>query len=146
MDITFYNNASDPETIGKSLTDVRTLSGNLKDDCDIINPRIVVENYLQGAIEANYCYIPSFGRYYFIDKQVILSNVLVALYLSVDVLETYKDQIKNVECIIDKSTTDNDKYLMGAEWLTKVKTTTTIKNFPSGLNESGSFILITAGG
>lgn len=144
MDLVFYMNASDPETIGKSLTAVTTLSGYLKNDCDVINPRIIVEN--TGMINANYCYISEFGRYYYIDRQTIMSNHKVMLEMSVDVLESFKTQIKNLQCIIDNSTSDNDKYLVGGEWVTKVKSTTTIKNFPNGLNSSGEFILITAGG
>lgn len=144
MDLVFYMNASDPETIGKSLTAVTTLSGYLKNDCDVINPRIVVEN--TGMINANYCYIAEFGRYYYIDRQTIMSNYKVMLEMSVDVLESFKTQIKNLSCMVDNSTENNDRYLMGEEWKTTVKTTTHIKNYPSGLNESGSFILITAGG
>lgn len=144
MDLVFYMNASDPETIGKSLTAVTTLSGYLKNDCDVINPRIVVEN--TGMINANYCYIADFGRYYYIDRQTIMSNYKVMLEMSVDVLESFKTQIKNLSCMVDNSTGNNDRYLMGEEWKTTVKTTTHIKNYPSGLSESGSFILITAGG
>lgn len=144
MDLVFYMNASDPETIGKSLTAVTTLSGYLKNDCDIINPRIVVEN--TGMINANYCYIAEFGRYYYIDRQTIMSNHKVMLEMSVDVLESFKTQINALSCIIDDSTTQNDKYINGEQWKTKVKTTTHIVNFPSGLNNDGAFILITAGG
>ena len=144
MDIIFYNNLSDPDTIGKSITTVTTLSGYLKNDCEITAPHIVISN--NGAVNANYCYIEAFGRYYFIDKQTILSNNRVALDLSVDVLESFKDNIKALSVMLANSTTDNDRYLNGSEWVTKVKTTTHIKQFPSGLNSSGEYILITAGG
>ena len=144
MDLVFYMNASDPETIGKSLTAVTTLSGYLKNDCDVINPRIVVEN--TGMVNANYCYIAEFGRYYYIDRQTILSNNCVTIEMSVDVLESFKTQIKALSCIVDNSTQKNDNYLQSDIWTNKVKTKTDIVQFPSGLNNDGEFILITAGG
>lgn len=144
MDIIFYNNLSDPDTIGKTLTEGSTISGYLKNDCDVMNPRIVISN--NGMVNANYCYIADFGRYYFIDKQVLLSNNTVALELSVDVLESFKSSILALSCIIDNSTTNNDKYLNGREWVSTVKSSTFIKNFPYGLNSEGEYILITAGG
>ena len=144
MDLIFYTNASDPETIGKSLTAVTTLSGYLKNDCDVINPRIVVEN--TGMVNANYCYIAEFGRYYYIDRQTILSNNRVTIEMSVDVLESFKTQIKALSCIVDNSTQKNDNYLQSDIWTNKVKTKTDIVQFPSGLNNDGEFILITAGG
>lgn len=144
MDIIFYNNTSDPNTINKALNEVTTLSGELKTSCDIISPNITIAN--NGMINANYCYIPEFGRYYFIVRQTILTNNVIEIDLNVDVLESFKLQILSLPCILENSTTNNDNYLSGPEWVASVKTTTHIKQFPSGLNNSGEYILITAGG
>lgn len=144
MDIIFYNNTSDPNTINKTLTEVTTLSGELKTRCDIISPNITISN--NGMINANYCYIPEFGRYYFIVRQTILTNNVIEIDLNVDVLESFKLEILSLPCILENSTANNDNYLSGPEWVTSVKTTTHIKQFPSGLNNSGEYILITAGG
>lgn len=144
MDIIFYNNLSDPNTINKALNEVTTLSGELKTSCDIITPNITISN--NGMINANYCYIPEFGRYYFIVRQTILTNNVIEIDLNVDVLESFKLEILSLPCILENSTTNNDNYLNGPEWVTSVKTTTHIKQFPSGLNNSGEYILITAGG
>ena len=88
MDIIFYNNVSDDDTIGKNLTVVTTLTGDLKNDCSIENPEILIKN--TGMINANYAYISEFNRYYYIENQIILSNNLVRVNMSVDVLETFK--------------------------------------------------------
>lgn len=144
MDIIFYNNTSDPNTINKALNEVTTLSGELKTICDIISPNITISN--NGMINANYCYIPEFGRYYFIVRQTILTNNVIEIDLNVDVLESFKLEILSLPCILENSTANNDNYLSGPEWITTVKTTTHIKQFPSGLNNSGEYILITAGG
>lgn len=144
MDIVFYNNTSDDDTINKSLSEVLTLSGTLKNDCSIEQPSIIVS--YSGMIHANYCYIADFGRYYYVENQTILSNNRVRLDLSVDVLQTFRNEILALSVIAENSTTDNDNYLSSEIWTSKVKTKTDIVSFPSGFNESGTFILITAGG
>ena len=111
MDIIFYNNLSDPNTINKALTEVLTLSGELKSSCDIISPNITISNH--GMINANYCYIPEFGRYYFIVKQTIITNNVIEIKLNVDVLESFKLEILSLQCILENSTTNNDNYLSG---------------------------------
>lgn len=144
MNLIFYINKSDHETINKSLVEGVTLSGSLKNECDIENPRIIIEN--TGMINANYCYIPEFSRYYFIDNMRIISNNRIEIIMSVDVLESFKNDILNLPCIIDNSTTDNDNYLSSPIWVGSVKSKTDIIQFPYGLNDDGEFILITAGG
>ena len=144
MDILFYKNFSDPITLGKELEHVTTLSGTLKSEYDILNPIINIESH--NIINSNYCHVPELNRYYFIDKQSILTNNLITVFLKVDVLESYKNEIKQLKCILSDSTSNNDNYLNGPQWVTTVKTTTTIKQFPAGLNNEGEYILITAGG
>lgn len=144
MNIIFYTNNSDDDTINKALTQTTTLTGSLKDNCSIENPEITIEN--SGMINGNYCYIPEFSRYYFIDNQTILSNNRVRLSMSVDVLESFKTNILSLSAIIENSTTNNDKYITSSLWVARQKTVSDVINFPYGLNNTGEFILITAGG
>lgn len=144
MDVVFYNNVSDDDTINKNITPVRTITGVLKNECSVENPIIIFEN--SGMIAGNYCYISEFGRYYYIVNQTILSNNRVRVDLTVDVLESFKNSILALDVIVDNSTGSNDNYLPSDLWVSNVKTKTDILNFPSGFNESGAFILITAGG
>lgn len=144
MIINFYRNLSDPDTLNKDLTALFELSGTLRDECDVENPVILIEN--NGMISANYCYIPDFGRYYYIENQTIVRNDLVRLTLKVDVLYTYRNEISSLNVIINNSSDNNDNYLSSELWVAKVKTSTDVLNFPDGFNDSGEFILITAGG
>lgn len=144
MLIEFYRNLSDPDTLNKNITKVFELIGTLRDECDVENPVIMIEHC--GMLFANYCYIPDFGRYYYIENQTIVRNDLVRLTLKVDVLYTYKEQIKALNVIINNSSDNNDNYLSSELWVAKVKTSTDIINFPSGFNDNGEFVLITAGG
>lgn len=144
MDIVFYNNASDENVINKSISQTGVLSGSLKDPFNVESPRLIVEN--TGVINANYCFIDVFGRYYFIDSQTVISNKRLQLDLRVDVLTSFKDAIGNMQAIIENSTSDNDNYLMSDIWKTKVKTKTDVLQFTGGFNNTGEYILITAGG
>lgn len=144
MLIEFYRNLSDPDTLNKNITKISELTGTLREECDVENPVILIEN--NGMISANYCYIPDFGRYYYIENQTIVRNNLVRLTLKVDVLYTYRNEISSLNVIINNSSDNNDNYLSSELWVAKVKTSTDVLNFPDGFNNSGEFILITAGG
>lgn len=107
----FYNNSAEPNRVDKTsyLQSLFTLEGTLRESCNIINPSILIER--EEFINANYCYIPNFNRYYFIDKITSVRNNLWRIDLSVDVLMTYKDKIKELECFIERQEKDNDLML-----------------------------------
>jgi hypothetical protein len=121
-----------------------SLQGNLKEQTSIINPVITLQ-YDRPFIY-NYCYIPEFERYYFIENVDIVRANLYRVYLSVDVLETYKTEILNQAVIVEKNENNYNNYLPDENWKTNVKTKTDIINFSNGFLENGEFILITAGG
>ena len=145
MNITLYKNISEVERVGKTLTNSTDLNGSLRNESRIINPSILIEH--DNISDYNYAYIPEFNRYYFIKDMISIRNNLWQIELYVDVLESYKDAIKQQYATI-KGTQDfaKNNYLPSEVWVSNVKETTTIKNFPSGLSETGEFILITAGG
>ena len=100
MNITFYKNSSEKEKIGKSLSSGLTLSGNLRDECSITSPSILVE--ATSLVDYNYCYIPEFKRYYFISDITSVRNNLWRVSLKCDVLESFKSDIRNSSCIVKK--------------------------------------------
>lgn len=109
--LNFYKNSAEPNRVDKTsyLQSLFTLEGTLRESCNIINPSILIER--EEFINANYCYIPNFNRYYFIDKITSVRNNLWRIDLSVDVLMTYKEQIKELECFITRQENDNDLML-----------------------------------
>lgn len=144
MNITLYVNSSEKNKIGKTKTIVDTLEGSLRESSSIIKPVILIEYNAPTAF--NYVYIDEFARYYFVNDVVVVRNNLLRVSLTVDVLESFSSGILAQNVIVDNSTNDYDLYLPDDNLLTLVKTKTDIVNFPSGLLESGEFILITAGG
>lgn len=145
MTIKLQYNASPKNKINKNVTDVLSLNGYLKDDCDIKNPVIQIEAASLPA--ANYLYISDFNRHYFITDVTNNTKNLWTIKAVVDVLYSFKDAILSNTVILDNSeTTEANDYISDPAWLTTVKTKTDVVNFPSGLSANGSFILITAGG
>ena len=83
-------------------TNQTTLSGTLREACDVLNPVIYCE--VANPNIYNYCSIELFGnRSYFIKNFEYVNNKLVRLYLHVDVLQTYKDMILNLTPIISRT-------------------------------------------
>lgn len=145
MNITLYVNNSEKNKIGKNLTNDFSLSGTLRDATNIINPVILIE--LNEIGNYNYCYIPNFNRYYFITDITVIRTGLFAISLMVDVLESFKIDIKNLSVILlNTQNIGSNNYLSSQVFKNNVKSRTDILNFPNGLNDSGEFILITAGG
>ena len=145
MNITLYVNHSEKNKIGKNLTNDFSLSGTLRDATNIINPVILIE--LNEIGNYNYCYIPNFNRYYFITDITVIRTGLFAISLMVDVLESFKTDIKNLSVILlNTQNIGSNNYLSSHVFKNNVKSLTDILNFPNGLNDSGEFILITAGG
>lgn len=137
---------SDNNYINKTFTDGQTFNGVIKDDCSIENPILKIKAS-PSILTYNYVVIPAYGRSYFVKDVVVRENGYYDIYCEVDVLETYKNVILNNPCIIESSEqTGIDNYIRHECFVSTVKHKTDIIKFPSGLNDSGEFILITAGG
>lgn len=131
--------------LNKTFSNTVTYTGNLKEETSVIKPSIVIEAV--NLSQYNYMYIFEFGRYYFITDIVSIKNNLWRVNGAVDVLMSFKNAINNCPIIISNTeTTLSESYLMGDVWKTLVKSKTDIISFPSGLNSTGEYILITSGG
>lgn len=95
MLITFYKNQSAPNVIPKVKTKKFDKTGTLKNNTSVRNPVIQLKlaDY-DNARQCNYCYIADFSRYYYIDD-IRIVNALIEISMTVDVLETYKEDILN---------------------------------------------------
>ena len=144
MQIKFYYNSSEKNKINKFLSRELTMDGNLRDECSVINPTILVEH--SNLSNYNYVYIPEFKRYYFITEMTIVRNNLWRISLKVDVLESFKFNILNLSCIVDKQQYENyGNNIDDGSYINKADSFVEIANYPNGFNSSGEFILITAG-
>ena len=146
MEISFYNNVSEKEKIGKTLKNKTTLTGFLKQVTSVINPVITVE--MKNPSQYNYVHIPQFHRYYFINDMVNVKNNLWEIHMNVDVLESFKTQIKANKAIIEKSeqtASSNEYFNDGSTFFHDSREYNEIAMFQRGFDTSPSYILITAG-
>lgn len=93
MIVKIYNNKSNKNIVNKKIEEVQEISFNFKDDSDITNPILILQSYKSG----NYCYIPELKRYYYIDRIELMNGGFYKLYLEIDVLMSYKDEIINAD-------------------------------------------------
>ena len=90
-----------------------------------------------------------FGRYYFITDIASIRTSLWRISLAVDVLESFKDDILQQRAIIGKQQAEGalvNRYYDDNSFQYLAKTATETKNFSGGFNDSGTFVLICAGG
>lgn len=145
MQIDFYKNTVPKNRLYRNLTGHLVATGHLIDACDVLNP-VIKMAYNAYHVNINYCYIPDFGRYYFIEKYVIEGDT-VTLYMHVDVLFTYRISILNSQCIAERSSSHynvnlNDNMIQAEQGYRY-----NISQLPYEFDpSSGSYILMVTGG
>lgn len=146
MEIKLYKTSSPRKKLVKELTDGITLTGTLRGQSSVMSPSLQIQNV--AVIGYNYCYIPDFGRYYYINEINALRANLFELSLGIDVLMTYADAIRGNTAIIDKMQPQKGAmlYINDGSYVNTNKMYQTVINFSNGFNDTGEFILITAGG
>ena len=147
MQIILYNTASENNKINKDIsTEILTVDGTLKNECAISNPMIRLQA-TSDIVNANYAYIPTFKRYYFVNKVTSLANGLWLLDLSCDVLMSFKDSILDLECVVSRSSSSYNSYFNDDEFSCYNNDRVQTKIFPnSGVFNSGRSYLITVSG
>ena len=89
MQVTLYKTTDNKNVINKVLTNPLTINLNIKEDNPDYAPVLKMVTDVTGY---NYCHIPFFNRFYFVDR-VERKGQIILVGLSCDVLETYKDDI-----------------------------------------------------
>ena len=145
MTIRFYKNMSDKNHVDKSITQIGTdITGTLRDDCSVINPVIQLENFTGfNLTECNYAYIVEFGRYYYINN-ITLKNKLYEISMHVDVLMSYKDEIRSNSAVISRQEKSYNLYLQDGVFKTNAFPHIQIVQFPDGFSDF-NFIFSVAG-
>lgn len=124
------------------------LEGSLREATSAINIEILIEKTNPLAYNYNYMYIEEFGRYYYINDIKSFRNKLWIISATVDVLMSFSTDILSATAIIDKAQSENisNLYLDDGSFVMDSRKYNNVIEFPSGLNENGSYILICAGG
>lgn len=146
MEIKLYKTTSPRKKLVKELSDGITLTGTLRGQASVMSPSLQIQDIV--VFGYNYCYIPDFGRYYYINDINALRANLFELSLGIDVLMTYASEIRGNYAIVDKVENFGEafNYINDGSWINTNRTDQSIINFANGFNDNGEFILITAGG
>lgn len=94
MELHLIINESATNVINKELEVAHTIPLNIRNDVDIVNPRLFLTEVAGVQFSHfNYAYITEFDRYYFITDREYVKHKTWLLTLECDVLETYKADI-----------------------------------------------------
>lgn len=109
MTITLYQCADDRRKLNKTLSAARSYTVSLKDDTSATTPRMLLSAPLPPNY--NYCYIPSFKRYYYITESRATVGKMYEISLECDVLMSFKDTINASAIIVRRSTNFGNKLI-----------------------------------
>lgn len=145
MTIDIYHIADDPRKLTKTLG-----SGNLigsyevrmKEGGNVLRPSFTVSG--GDLSHANYCYIPRYERYYFIDPPIVQPSGVWEMQCHVDVLMSHAAELKALTVTLDRSETIFNGYLPDAEYNAKGYRAIVAKQFPVALDDD-NYVLITTG-
>ena len=144
-DVQLMKNMDPYNKIWKTPEAVTTVSGELKENCTIVDPVITIQ-YSGAFINANYAYIPTFGRYYFIKNAETPSNGLWTLTMHTDVLMSFASSILNSPATVSRSSNNFNMYLNDDHYGIQENPYIFTKNFPSGFDTSlASYVLALVG-
>lgn len=110
MNIELYKTESSRNKINKVLNTSTIIQAKLLNDINLLNPTMILQDINNDFLtNYNYCYIPYFNRYYFIESMNKNINGLITIRLSVDVLMSFANDIKNSYATIIESENPNEK-------------------------------------
>lgn len=147
FNIVLQTSSSERNKLDKTITDIATLSGVLKQETSIIDPVFVIEGDLNSYINCNYCTIPTFGRAYFINNIRSIRQNLFEISCHVDVLSSFKTQIRENSAILKRSEGNWNLYLNDGSLQVAQDSEVITSSFTAG-NQFGaawSYVLIVAG-
>lgn len=145
MKVSFYYNQSDDRVINKDLVQGITLEGVPRDEISIMNPIVRFES--ESILRYNYAYIPELQRYYSVVDRTAYRQGVWDITFAVDVLMSFRRDIMDLHVIVDKQSLASvgDEYIDDGSLVTENVMFETVYEFPNGFNDTGEYILITAG-
>lgn len=144
MQATFYENKSDRRYLTKEIESKYTnIPLQIIEPSSVIRPSLKVSSGLIGQ-NVNYLYIEELERYYYINDW-IMENGFIRLECEVDVLMSFKDEIKNRNVIVNRQESKYNLYLDDSKYKVQNRTAILTKEFPSGFNAAKYIVMGVVG-
>lgn len=141
MKVEFYKTTDNARTVNKTLQLNKTIDIIFRQAVDEQAPLIIMNK--SNIVGSNYVHIPDFNRFYFISRVDNYTASLVRVYLTTDLLMTYKDIILNSPVQI--TATEKPSYL-SASLPTQSTISKRVVKSDVILDNKNSMILTTIGG
>lgn len=144
MQAIFYENKSDRRYLNKTISQkYSNIPIEVLNPSSIISPSLKVSSGLIGQ-NVNYLYIEELERYYYINDW-IMDNGFIRLECEVDVLMSFKDEIKNRSVIVNRQESKYNLYLDDSKYKVQNRTAILTKEFPSGFNTAKYIVMGVVG-
>ena len=150
-------NPTGADHLDKDFIGIIGLTGEMKENTSVIDPVVIIqsnENYMFGYTDENNVYhhgcnyfsIPAFNRYYFLINIVVLETGLYEIHGHVDVLMSFRNDIRKQTAIIRRQETASayNLYINDNSLKSYQNPHVITKGFNSGFN-GFSYILAVAG-
>lgn len=144
MNILLQYNNSEKNKMDKTITTVYDISGTLRDATSILDPVVIFDGSVSDVRNINYMTIPEFNRSYFVTGIRSIQQGLFEISGHVDVLTTYKAQIRKCQGIVGKQERKWNLYLNDGSLRTYHNPDIITQSFPSGFTTM-EFVLAVAG-
>lgn len=143
MNITLYRTNSEMNVLNKNLEGSLSIEGHLQDSCNILSPIIRLQ-FNNLILQKNYCFIPSFNRYYYI-QEIIIDNEELVLTLHVDVLKTYQNEIRNSTARVLRSVSNQNRFIIDDMISTTAEVVSYTRKIGSGFSPDDKYLLTLGG-
>ena len=144
FDIVLMTTRSPKNQLDKEMAVLTTVTGTLKDNTSIIDPVIKIQCNLENVTNCNYMYISKFNRYYFVNDIVSITSNIIEISAHVDVLSTYKQEIRVNSGITKRQQNNWNLYLNDGSFKVYQNPRVVTKTFPLGF-DTMEFVLAIAG-
>ena len=143
MNITLYNSSSDDNVVTKKIIALKSVTATGFNASSVMTPEVLLE-YDGVIFSANYMFIDTFGRYYYITDIRVIDGHRVKVSGRVDVLMSF--DVKSIECIAGRQSGAYNLYIPDDRIVRVAYDRVQVKAFPNTPFVSNkSFILAVAG-
>lgn len=147
MNIELMRTKDPNNKVVKTTSSLGVITGNLKEDCSIIDPVITIDfSGVSNFFTCNYAYIPEFNRYYHVRDITVLNAVMAEIRLHVDVLTSFSAGLLNAPCIVSKNESRFNLYINDPNYKCQQQNYILMNQFPSGFPiEDARFVVACLG-
>lgn len=143
MTIVLYRNSSVANKVDKNITEVATLTGALRSGTSVISPSFLITG-TNANLNFNYFKVEEWNRYYFTGPPKMEITGTMVLNGMVDVLMSFKSDIRKARAIISRQEFLYNMYLDDNKVVMNQNPKHKIAAFPNSFNDF-SYILAIAG-